>query len=162
MTPTPQAVLWLQIGLHQTLLRWSDAAAATIPPLDLGLATTAAQFFKPHPPTPRNLENGIAAVEDELFKVRHLAPAPGTVQQTLLRTHDAAIHRIAAFSGVDAGVTLPVQAVERAFEDLAALSAGGRASGAPWATEPQVAAALLILRELMHHMGFDHIDVLQP
>jgi exopolyphosphatase/pppGpp-phosphohydrolase len=162
MTSTSKPALWLQIGPFQTSLHWQDGAVGAILRLDLGLVKTAGQFFKPHPPTPLNLEGGIAAVEDELFKVRHLAPAPGAAQQAVLRTDDAVVRRIAAFAGVDASVMLSVQAVEHAFEDLAALSAGGRISNTPWATEPQVAAALLILRELMHHMGFGQIEVLQP
>jgi hypothetical protein len=170
MTLTSRPGLQLQIGSLQTSLRWDDAALGSIRPLDMGLVKTAGHFFRPHPPTPLSLENGIAAIEDELFKVRHLAPAPGAAQQAVLRTHDAAIHQIAAFAGADAGVmpglpaapfaVLPVQAVERAFEDLVALSAGGRVSSAPWATEAEAAAALLILREFMHHMGFDQIEVL--
>lgn len=178
MTSAAQALLWLQIGPRQTILRPDDAAAAAIPPLELGLVTTTAQFFRPHPPTPLNLEAAIAAVEDELFKIRHLAPAPGAVQRAALFSDDAVIRRIAAFalgagavvgegtmgpaSARPVAMVLRVEAVERAFEDLAALSAGGRLSGAPWAAEPEAGAVLLILREFMHHLGFGQIELPAP
>jgi hypothetical protein len=47
-----------------------------------------------------------------------------------------------------------VEAVERLFDLLAALSLGRPASSAGIPADGVFAARLLILRELMHHLGF--------
>jgi exopolyphosphatase/pppGpp-phosphohydrolase len=131
--------------------------------LALGSVKIADAFFKPYPPRPLNLENAIAAVEDELFKLRHLAVER---PRAVLQSSDESIRLIAAACGVGAGAELTVDAVERAFNDLVALSSGGRSAfasrggvAAPWAADACAGASLLILREFLHHMKLDAIQI---
>ncbi len=129
--------------LHIGKERTSIAQAA----LALGWRSIARDHFKHDPPSPLEIENAIAAVEDEVERV-HKAIAKGGV----LRTRDAAIGEIALAAGVPPGAeaSLSVAAVEQTFTRLAAgargLPAGGEFSG-----------TLLILRELMHHLDFSSV-----
>lgn len=77
------------------------------------------------------IEDAIAAVEDEIARVRPTAP-------DTLETSDARIRAIAG--GLN---PLTVEAVEQDFDRLAL-------RGIP--TDRETAAALVILRELMHHL----------
>jgi len=58
-----------------------------------------------------------------------------------------------------AGMVLPLGAMEQTFERLAAVAEGRPVvqEGLPESTE--FAAALLILREFMHHLGFSAVHV---
>ncbi len=129
----------LHIGEQRATV--ADAALA------LGWRSIAGDHFKHDPPSPLEIENAIAAVEDEVERV-HKAIAKGGV----LRTRDPAILAIAVAAGVPQGAeaTLSVEAVEQTFTRLAA---GAR--GLPAGHE--FSATLLILRELMHHLGFSSV-----
>ena len=155
----------LHIGEQQSeVVVQTDAGSGVAHSLALGSVALAQAYFKPYPPRPLNLENAIAAAEDELFKLRHLAegwPRP------LLQSSDESIRQIAVACGVGAGAVLTVDAVERAFNDLVALSSGGRSAfasaagaAAPWVADPRAGAVLLILREFLHHMKLDAIKVI--
>jgi hypothetical protein len=129
-------MLLLHVGAERTTI--ADATLA------LGWHSVARDHFKHDPPSPLDLENAIAAVEDELGRA-HKGIAKGAV----LLTHDAAVGQIAVATGVSPGaeMTLARDAVERAFERLASRAPGLPAGG-------EFAATLLILRELMHHLDF--------
>jgi hypothetical protein len=74
---------------------------------------------------------------------------------------DAAIHAIALSAGVTGGsaATLSIEAVERQFDLLTALSLGRPASSAGIPNDAAFAATLLILREFMHHLQFESITL---
>ena len=95
------------------------------------------------------LENAIAAVEDELERA-HATLVKGAA----VLTDDATIRDIGLAAGVPAAaeMTLSVEAVEQMFQRLAV-----RAPGLPASRE--FAGKLLILRELMHHLGFPSIVI---
>ena len=95
------------------------------------------------------LENAIAAVEDELDRA-HATLVKGAA----VLTDDATIRDIGLAAGVPAAaeMTLSVQAVEQMFQRLAV-----HAPGLPASRE--FAGKLLILRELMHHLGFPSIVI---
>ena len=134
--PPGEPVTVLQIGDEQTALATGagDRADAVLV-LAIGAKRTAADFFK----HARKMVAGHA---------------------TLLTT-DATIRDIALIAGVPAqgGMVLPVEAVERVFDLLAAFSLGRPASSAGIPADPAFAATLLILRELMHHLQFASICV---
>ena len=108
--------------------------------LSVGAASLARSHFRHEPPSPLELENAIAAVEDEIAKARQVE---GT-----LRTDDARIRELARHCG--ATDALSIEAVEQAFGQLASrgVPAGGEA-----------AATLLILREVMHHLNVRTIRI---
>ena len=115
--------------------------------LALGWRSIARDHFKHDPPSPLEIENAIAAVEDEVERA-HKAIAKGGV----LRTRDPAIVEIARSAGVpqSAETVLSVEAVEHMFTRLAAGARGLPAGG-------EFSATLLILRELMHHLDFSSV-----
>ena len=107
----------------------------------------ARDHFRHDPPSPLELENAIAAVEDEVER-KHQGIAKGAAPLT----HDPAIRRIAVAAGVPPGgeMMLAREAVEQMFQRLASRAPGLPAGG-------EFAAMLLILRELMHHLDFASI-----
>ena len=147
---TPLTVL--HIGPDQTALAvgsgpQADAALA----LALGARKTAADWFHHNPPTPGELENAIQWVEDEVNRARTLVAG-----HPALWTTDAWAPEMAQLAGVT-GNALSIEAVERLFDLLAALSQGRPAASAGIPNTPAFAATLLVLRELMHHLGFTEI-----
>lgn len=124
--------------------------------LPIGSRKTARDHFQHTPPTALELEEAIAAVEDEVAKARAVVG-----KDRRLFTKDDVARQIALAAGVpnSTDMTLTVEAVEQAFQHLAAQSLGKPASRDRSAIENERAAALLILRELMHHLQFATILV---
>jgi hypothetical protein len=116
----------------------------TAPRLRIGEDATplVRDHFRHDPPSPLDLENAIAAVEDEIARVHGEMPSGSQ-----LTTSDEGVHRIALVAGLTDGgeTTLGLDAVERAFQRMAA-----RVPGFP--AEKELDATLLILGELMHHL----------
>ncbi|MGE5384850.1 MAG: hypothetical protein ACM3SV_03080 [Betaproteobacteria bacterium] len=125
--------------------------------LDLGAQSTARTWFIHTPPTPLEMENAIAAVEDEIMRIRTLIPGGAA-----LWTADAALREVAALSGIaPAGeMILSLEATERTFDRLASVVLGSPASRAGLPENAEFAASLLILREFMHHLRFSEITCL--
>ena len=142
----------LHIGEEQTAVAvGSGPEPDTVLLLALGTRATAAQFYRHNPPTPGELENAIQWVEDEVTRARSLVAGHAS-----LFGSDPAALQLAQLAGM-AGSSLPVEAVERLFDQLASLSLGRPAASAGIPDTPAFAAGLLILREFMHHLGFAEI-----
>ncbi|MDE2256050.1 MAG: hypothetical protein KGL42_17535, partial [Betaproteobacteria bacterium] len=111
-------------------------------------------YFKRELPAPEEIEAAIVEVEDEISRVRPIFAAASTVL-----TNDAAVCDIALAAGVGVGasITLTLDAVERTFERLVATAL--RQLGHDLPQDTQFAAALTILRELMHHLKIPSITV---
>ena len=153
------AVTVLHIGAEHTAIATGQGAeAAAWLVLDIGAQKTARQFFKRSLPTPLELETAIATVEDEVIRAVPML-APGTA----LLCADTVVREIALLAGVAPGeaMAMPLDAMERVFERLAAVAEGRPAvrEGLPQGAD--FAAALLILREFMHHLRFGAITVLR-
>ena len=153
------AVTVLHIGAEHTAIatgQGSETSAVLV--LDIGAQKTARQFFRRSPPTPLEMENAIATVEDEVIRAVPML-APGTA----LLCADTVVREIALLAGVAPGeaMAMPLDAMERVFERLAAVAEGRPAvrEGLPQGAD--FAAALLILREFMHHLRFGAITVLR-
>ncbi len=142
----------LHIGDEQTGLAVGDSrdAHATLT-MAIGAQRTAREFFKRPVPTPLELENAIATVEDEVMRARTLVQA-----RPALYTSDPAIRAIAVLSGVTEGAAmeLSIAALERSFDRLTSVALGRPASHEGLPEDKAFAATLLILRELMHHLQF--------
>jgi exopolyphosphatase/pppGpp-phosphohydrolase len=151
------SVTVLHIGEDETVVATGlGAEPDAVLVLAIGSRRTAADFFKHAPPTPGELEAAIMAVEDEVARARSVATG-----KSHLFTTDTAIREIAQLAGVAAGseLILSLEAVERLFDLLAALSLGRPASSAGIPANTAFAATLLILREFMHHLQFSSITV---
>jgi hypothetical protein len=117
--------------------------------LDIGVPGIATQVFRHDPPLPHELERAIDLVEEQ---VTHLRKAE--VGERLL-TSDDRLHAWAA----TAGPVVPLETVEQWFQRLASASLGQPSAldGLPRGAE--AAAALLVLREFMHHLGYRSVLV---
>ena len=115
----------------------------------LGYTIAPAALFRGDIPTALELENAIAAVEDQVMPaVRQL---PGVTE---LVTTDPELCALAAAASVEAGGVLSLERIEWLFDELSRVVLGGPATGLPFAPTRRAAVALLILRELMHHGNF--------
>ena len=117
--------------------------------LAIGWNSLVRRFFRHHPPTLFELEAAIAAVEDEIMRVRYEVPSQSSVE-----TKDPGIADIAIVAGVAPGneMIISLEAVEQCFQRLAA-----RPAATP--DTPRFGSTLLILRELMHHLRFHEIRI---
>ena len=124
--------------------------------LSAGWRTIARGHFRRSPPSPLDLENAIAAIEDEIARLRVLPPKGSRV-----RTKDALVRDIALAAGLprNGETILTLAAVEQAFQRLAAQAARGLRAGEGIPAGNEAAAALVILRELAHHLDFPAIIV---
>lgn len=154
------AVTVLHIGAEHTAIATGQGREASgVLVLDIGAQKTARQFFKRSPPTPLEMEYAIATAEDEVIRAVPLL-APGSA----LLCADALVREVALLAGLAPGerVAMPLDAMERVFERLAAVAEGRPAvrEGLPQGTD--FAAALLILREFMHHLWFTAVTIFPP
>ena len=157
IVPNGMPTTILHIGAEQTSVAIGTGAEPdTVHVFSIGSRKTAAEYFHHDPPTPRELENAIVAVEDALAGARKMIPV-----RSRLVTADDAIRKIALISGVPdaAELTLTRDAMERTFERLTAITLGRTASGEGIPAGLTFAATLLILREFMHHLQFLSIAV---
>jgi exopolyphosphatase/pppGpp-phosphohydrolase len=155
--PGGAPVTLLHIGAEKTVVATGTGVEpATIVFLDIGARSTATAFFRNEPPTPGEMENAIMAVEDAVIGSRAKIAADSTLVST-----DPAIREIALIAGAadQPEVVLGIDATERAFERLAAITLGRPASQDIIPGAATFAATLLILREFMHHLKFASITV---
>lgn len=157
--PLGEPITVLHIGTDQTAIATGTGEKAdAVMLLAIGSSRTATDFFKHTPPVPHELETAIMVVEDEVTRARKMVAG-----HAALLTADPDIRDIARIAGAswqDDRLALPVEAVERVFDLLAAVSLGRPASSAGIPPDPEFAATLLILRELMHHLQFASVRVL--
>jgi exopolyphosphatase/pppGpp-phosphohydrolase len=141
---------------HSAVALGTPAQPPAIVMLAVGSSKTAREHFKYFSPTALELENAIATVEDELTRVRTMVQVGSA-----LFTTDAAVHEIARIGGHPdhREITLTLDAVERTFERLVAVTQGRRHASAGLPNGLEFAATLLILREFMHHLQFSAITV---
>ena len=121
-----------------------DERLDSVQRLDIGVPGIASQVFRHDPPLPYELEQAIDLVEEQ---VMHLRKAE--VGERLL-TGDDRLHAWAE----NMGPMVPLDTVEQWFQRLASASLGRPSAldGLPGGAE--AAAALLVLREFMHHLGY--------
>jgi exopolyphosphatase/pppGpp-phosphohydrolase len=133
----------------------SDRTAASVS-LDIGAQKTSAEHFKHCPPTPREMENAIMSVEDEIARV----PASLVAGSSLFTTDDV-VREIARVAGlaVQPVMHLGIAEVEKTFDRLVYVVQGRPASSEGLPEAPEFSATLLILSEFMHHLGFPLITI---
>ncbi|MEC5320845.1 hypothetical protein VSX61_18210 [Brenneria populi subsp. brevivirga] len=144
----------LSIGARQTnVVCGTGAAPQAVLHLPLGRQKTAETFFKHLPPTPDEMELAIMRVEDEVMAIRRDLP-PGSA----LFSFDPALAAIARLSGgqeTPDGWLLPLDNMEQTFKRLERVMLGSPAAWEGIPLDGGFCAGLLILREFMHHHGFD-------
>jgi len=164
---TPGTVVTaLHLGHERSLMATGQdpASPSVVLELALGSAQTARDFFRKALPTPLELETAIAWVEDEVHAAhrRHHDWVADNVAVVTCST-DPSLHEVATVAGIAQGPTrvLPLDAMERLFNRLAAVAQGRPAVREGLPERADFAATVLVLRELMHHMPFAAVVLLE-
>lgn len=139
----------LEFGPTETTLSSDDGGVIQLGPSPAALAQAC---FRHHQPTAAELERAIDSVEDALMAAK------------LPRAHDALLTTaepvLCQLAGLDiVGNILGRDAIEALFQQLASIALSMPAPRSLTFTDRDSAAALLILRECMHHLGFDAIRI---
>lgn len=152
----PPARVELDIGHDSSTLL---VAGAGIEPsrtlIAIGQANVRPGPFASEPPRALELEAAIEIVEEQLMPLVRAVPRPAELSTTAsgVDLHAA----IAAALGRAPSVPVRIDEVEAAFSHLASLAVGMPPRGDDLLRHAGAAAALLILREWMHHAGFDAV-----
>lgn len=117
-----------------------------------GVERLVREHFGPRVSPPAAMENAIAAIEDELARV------PASVHGIAIESSDPYLHAIADAAGVTATV-ITREAVEHVFARLSAVALGRPAASEGLPDDPRFDAALLVVRELMHHLDIPSIHL---
>ncbi|MDP4269992.1 MAG: hypothetical protein Q8909_07675 [Bacteroidota bacterium] len=144
---------------YTILVTGSDIAVESTWLLNIGSQLTSRSYFKHNSPTPDEVENAIQVVEDEIMSIRKLI-----TESSRLFTSDPEIGEIARLTKSatsDSGDLLLREDMEHLFNRLAAIITGRPTSQDILPTTNTFAATLLILREVMHHIGFEDIVILE-
>lgn len=164
----PPPSIELRLEPDQLALYWTPTAAPAVGNPEayrvaLGWQTVA-QAFGLRMPTPLSLENAIATVEDAVMPASRwlTKPPAGTAPPFTLHTRSPLLREVAEAAGV-ALSTPPARLSRQALENLFnRLSDQIHRPGVPDTALPQRAewaAALLILREALHHWGVEWVEL---
>lgn len=137
----------LRLGDHRVTLSSGDGAEAVI---GVGAQDILERCFRHHPPMAVEVERAIDLVEDALSAsgLAHGARGELAIADPLLL----------ASLGLTGGIVrLSRDAVEARFERLAAAAIGQPGAAAGMTLNAPGAAALLILRECLHHLGYEGV-----
>lgn len=158
--PSHTSITLLHVGEHKTVVAYaSDKETMKICSLNMGLqnvgSSSSDTVFQKYPPTALELENAIMVVEDEIMPLAKLLPHPSTLILT-----DEITYLLKLVAGYDKSI-LSIDDVEDLFRRLAEVSEGSPmlSSGLPMRSD--FAAAVLIVREFMHHLGFESVILSQ-
>lgn len=138
---------------HATALQFEDnrttLSGGTTPQvvLAVGIGDLASKVFRHDPPAPYEMEQAIDLVEDALT-----ATGLKRAERADLLISDETLCTLLGLQTTGSRVTS--EEVEAKFQRLASVSLGhpGLLNGLP--SDGRVAAALLVLRECVHHLGF--------
>jgi hypothetical protein len=149
MSPPP---VQLRLQAQSTVLEFDAGRIVT---LAIGTRGLADAVLLHDPPTPVELERAIDLIEDALTGFRFVG-----VDQSDLSTADPLLQ---ALPGLGApGPRLDRDAVEALFQRLVSRALGTTVAVDELPHGRDVAVALLILREFMHHLQFASINVEVP
>jgi exopolyphosphatase/pppGpp-phosphohydrolase len=153
----PERVTLLHIGEQSSaILSGHDARSDLGLTLAVGARRTAQTFFRHDPPTGLELENAIAEVEDHVMRARSL-PSAGAA----LACSHPSLRLFAQAAGLDgtSARVLSLEVVEALFQRLASAALGLPSAMRGMPTGPEAAAVLLIIREVMQHLGYESIAI---
>jgi len=122
--------------------------------LEFPFRAGTAGMFRSDPPRESEIESAIDRVEEAVMPLAKQLP-----RGAALVAGNAATRAVAALAAGTVDVeAVPVEAVERVFEQLAMSARRGF-----WAEggrmDSSTAAGVLILREFMHHLGYGRIEL---
>lgn len=142
---SPRAHLHLQP--HATVFVFDDGATVS---LGIGVQDLIDGVLRHDPPNAAELERAIDRVEDALARWPGARPTGGELVVT--------DPRLTALPGLASpGATLGREALEFLFQHLASRALGTPVAEASLPNGAPIAAALLVLRECLHHLGFERV-----
>jgi len=151
--------VFMQIHASETsfCLKSSGTVTLTLP---LGFAAIGNRYFKHTPPTYDEVEYAINFIEDEIEKIAPMIPRSGCH----LVTDTPFVRDIAKLCGVDTAqeMLLSRDTLEFVFGQYAEIAMGRPPRPHESDISPRFYAQLLILREYLHHLLFDHVTVIAP
>lgn len=144
----------LDIGDRQTdvVVRHGEVVEARLT-LSLGARQLAKGIFRHEPPKPAELESAIDAVEDQLKTAVDVAAAGSSL--VLLGPVARQLAQVRLADGGSA--TIGLETIESLFQRLASESLGNPAARRGLPAGNAFVAAVLIVREFMHHLGFGSV-----
>lgn len=149
---TPPGSTTLRLDRHRTTL---SAGAVPEVVLTVGISDISDGLFRHDPPTPFEMEQAIDAVEDALTSSRLQHAERGE-----LVTTDPLLQAWVATGGLQGDAArLTRDEVEALFQRLASATLGHPRALAGLPSGREAAAALLILRECMHHLGYGGVSL---
>ncbi len=119
--------------------------------LPLGTASLARQWMRHTPPTPLDIEHAIEQTEEVVMP---LAAKLVRTEQLQLRGPGAALILQAVGAAPDAVLRWGLDEVEDLFNRIAMVSQGRPSVQEALPTAPEFYAAMVILRECLHHLRF--------
>lgn len=122
--------------------------------LPLGTASLARQWMRHTPPTPLDIENAIEVTEDVVMP---LAAKLVRTEQLRLRGPGAALMLQVVGAAPDAELRWSLEEVEDLFNRIAMVSEGRPSVQEALPTAPEFYAAMVILRECLHHLRFSGV-----
>lgn len=150
----PAAAVWLRFRDGQIVL--TVTAGPTLSTIAAGSMHTVLESLQHEPATPAELEAAIACIEDALMPaVRHL---PAAAELYCAEPSLQTLAHLAAAGALPA--RLDTGRVERLFNDLADIAYGMPAARLGLPTARDFTAALLVLREVLHHGDFAAVTLM--
>lgn len=147
----------LQLGTEtSTVLCTEDGHVVLQKELQLGTASLARQWMRHTPPTPLDIEHAIEQTEDVVMP---LAAKLVRTEQLLLSGTGAALMLQAVGAAPDAALQWSLDEVEDLFNRIAMVSQGRPSGQEALPTAPEFYAAMVILRECLHHLRFGGVVV---
>ena len=139
-----------------TLYLGADSSRVNHHPLALGYASLSRQWMRHTPPTPLDIEHAIEQTEDVVMP---LAAKLVRTEQLLLRGEGAALILQGVGAALDAVPRWSLDEVEDLFNRMVMVSEGRPMGQEVLPTSPEFYAAMVILRESLHHLRFSEVVV---
>ncbi len=150
--------VFMQIDENETSFFQSGGVIHNLS-MPVGYVHISDRYFKHSPPTYDDIEYAINTIEDEIEKI-----APQILNSSSrLVTDSSFIRDIARLSGVESSpkMQLSRRDLEYLFGQYAEIAMGRPPRPDETDTSPQFYAKLLIFREIMHHLKFEDIWILE-
>jgi hypothetical protein len=152
-------IIQLYIGADRISLEvLSDVNGYNLATLEAGSLRSILEHLHHEPATSDELEAAISEIEDALMPAIRSLP-----ERRLLVTSAPEVWEVVRGAGLSGSpeVNLDIATVEQLFNRLADVAFGAPAAQLGIPSNRAFAATLLILREVLHHGGFDSIIVME-
>lgn len=147
----------LHLGADISTILCTEAGSVVLQQeLPLGTASLARQWMRNTPPTPLDIEHAIEQTEDVVMP---LAAKLARTEQLQLSGSGAELILQGVSAGPDAMLHWSLDEVEDLFNRIAMVSQGRPSAQEALPTAPEFYAAMVILRECLHHLRFGGVVV---